>query len=188
MAVEIDGTNLPLTPGTWTLDPNHSGVHFKVRHIGITNVRGRFNVFSATLEVGEALATTRVNATIDMSSVDTNQSDRDASLRSSTFFSTELHPQMEFHSLVIQRAADEGYEVEGELTINGVTQTVTLAVDFDGLQEFPVDHQLHAGFTATTEINRDDFGIDFSVPLSADRFVVGKRITIELDLQFVAPH
>jgi polyisoprenoid-binding protein YceI len=175
-----------LTPGTWTLDPNHSGVNFKVRHIGLSNVRGRFNSFTAALHVGATLAETSVEAEIDMSSVDTNQADRDAHLRGTDFFSTDLHPQMLFRSTGI-RADGATFAVDGELTINGITHPVTLDVDFEGVQDFPGDGSTHAGFSATTEITRDDFGVDFNMPLGDDRFALGKRIAIELDIQFVAP-
>jgi polyisoprenoid-binding protein YceI len=177
---------LPLKPGIWTLDPNHSGVNFKVRHIGLTNVRGRFNTFTAALKVGPTLDATSVEAEIDMSSVDTNQPDRDNHLRSTDFFSTDLHPQMLFRSTAI-RPSGNTYAVEGELTINGITQPVVLDVDFDGVQDFPADGSTHAGFSATTEIARDDFGVDFNMPLGVDRLALGKRVAIELDIQFVAP-
>jgi polyisoprenoid-binding protein YceI len=162
-------------------------VYFKVRHIGLSNVRGRFNRYDATLSVGETLADTRVEATIDMSSVDTNQPDRDAHLLGTDFFSADQHPLMTFRSTVIRAAGEDAYALGGELTLNGVTRPVTLDVEFHGVETFPVDGSTHAGFSATTTVNRDDFGVDFNAPLGMDRFALGKKIAVELDLQFVAP-
>jgi polyisoprenoid-binding protein YceI len=178
---------VPLTTGTWRVDPNHSSVHFKIRHIGLTNVRGRFNSFDATLTVGETPADTMVEATIVMSSVDTNQPDRDAHLLGTDFFSAEAHPEMHFRSTEVRATGDGEYEVDGDLTINGITKPVTLDVEFDGVEVFPGDGTTHAGFEATTTINRDDFGVDFNMPLGMDGLMLAKKVTIELDLQFVAP-
>jgi polyisoprenoid-binding protein YceI len=182
---------LPLATGTWQLDAMHSGVHFKVRHIGLSSVHGRFNRFDATLDVGETLTDTRVEATIEMSSVDTNQPDRDAHLLGTDFFSADQHPLMTFRSTGIRPAGEgeaEGeYALDGDLTINGVTRPVTLDVEFNGVQTHPADGSTHAGFSAIATVNRDDFGVDFNVPLGMDRFALGKRIAVELELQFVAP-
>jgi polyisoprenoid-binding protein YceI len=180
-------TELPLTVGSWPLDPMHSGVHFKVRHIGLSNVRGRFNRFDATLIVGETLAATRVEAAIEMSSVDTNQPDRDAHLLGSDFFAAEQHPLMTFHSTDIRAAADGRYALDGDLTLNGITRPVTLEVDFYGVETHPADGSIRAGFSATTALDRDDFGVDFNVPLGVGKFALGRTIAVELELQFVAP-
>jgi polyisoprenoid-binding protein YceI len=180
-------TDLSLAAGTWPLDAAHSGVHFKVRHIGLSNVRGRFNRFDATLSVGETLADTRVEATIEMSSVDTNQPDRDTHLLGTDFFSADQHPLMTFRSTGIRVAGDGGYALDGELTVNGVTRQVTLDVEFYGVETHPADGSTHAGFSATTTVDRGDFGVDFNVPLGMDRFALGKKIAVELELQFVAP-
>jgi len=180
-------TALPLAAGVWSIDPNHSGVHFKVRHIGLSNVRGRFNRFDATLTVGETLEQTQIDATIDMTSVDTNQPDRDAHLRSTDFFSADQNPTMVFGSTVIRPTGAHEYELDGDLTINGITRPVTLEVEFTGVETFPGDGSTHAGFSASAEVNRDDYGVDFNMPLGLDTFALGKKIKVEIDLQFVAP-
>jgi polyisoprenoid-binding protein YceI len=180
-------TELPLAPGTWSLDAMHSGVHFKVRHIGLSSVHGRFNRFDATLTIGETLADTRVEATIEMSSVDTNQPDRDAHLLGTDFFSAEEHPLMTFRSTGIRATGEGEYTLDGDLTINGVTRPVTLDVEFHGVETHPADGSTRAGFSATTTVNRDDFGVDFNVPLGMDKFAVGKKVAVELEAQFVAP-
>lgn len=180
-------TDLPLKIGAWKLDPAHSGLHFKVRHLGLTNVRGRFNGFDSWLEVGEDLASTRFGATIDIATVDTNQPDRDAHLRSTDFFSADTHSEMTFASTRIEDLGDGEYEATGDLTINGVTKPVTLRVEFPGVELHPGDGLHHAGFIATTQILRDDFGIDFNMPLGVDKVALGKKIDVEIDAQFTAP-
>jgi polyisoprenoid-binding protein YceI len=179
-------SHLPLTAGTWAFDPNHSAVTFKVRHLGLTNVRGRFNSFTAGLDVGESLADTKFGASIDITSIDTNQSDRDSHLLSTDFFSAEQNPTITFTSTSI--SGEEGeYTADGELTINGVTKPVTLDVEFTGTETFIADGKQHAGFTATTVVQRDDFGIDFNMPMGVDKVALGKKISVEIDAQFVAP-
>jgi polyisoprenoid-binding protein YceI len=178
---------LPLTSGTWTFDANHSGVNFKVRHLGLTNVRGRFNGIDAYLEVGEDLASTKFGATIDITTIDTNQADRDAHLRSTDFFGTDANPTMTFTSTAIRDVGSDEYEADGDLTINGITNPITLTVEFTGATEFPGDGKLHSGFIATAQVLRDDFGIDFNMPLGIDKFALGKKIDVEIDVQFAAP-
>jgi polyisoprenoid-binding protein YceI len=190
MSTELDATianDLSLPSGTWAVDPDHSGVHFKVRHIGLSNVRGRFNRYDARLTVGESLADTRVEATIEMSSVDTNQPDRDAHLLGTDFFSAERHPVMTFRSTGVRAAGEGEYRLDGELTLNGITRPVTLDVEFHGVETYPLDGSTHAGFSATATVNRDDFGVDFNVPLGMDRFALGKKVAVELELQFAGP-
>lgn len=180
-------TALPLSTGTWTLDRNHSGVNFKVRHLGLSNVRGRFNDFDSTLEVGPDLDSTTFGATIKVASVDTNNPDRDGHLLGTDFFSAENNPEMSFSSTTIRPAGDGEYEADGHLTINGVTKPITLKVEHTGVELFPGDGKNHAGFIATAQVLRDDFGIDFNMPLGVDKFALGKKIDVEIDIQFVQP-
>ena len=179
-------TSLSLNPGTWTLDPLHCAVEFTVRHMAISKVRGRFRAFTAALDVGADLASTVLRAEIDMSSVDTGNADRDAHLRNSDFFDVEAHPSMVFVSTAIRPDGDS-YLVDGELTINGVTNRETLSVDFHGVETFPGDGSVHAGFEATGTIRRSVYGVDFNVPLAAGGVVIADKIGIELDIQLLAP-
>jgi polyisoprenoid-binding protein YceI len=180
-------TDHPVTTGTWNVDPSHSGIFFQVRHLGLNNVRGRFNRFSASLTVGDTLADIAVKAEVDLSSVDTNQPDRDAHLLGTDFFNAENHPTMTFRSTgAIAKGGDE-YELAGDLTINGVTRPVTFDVEFHGLEVFPPTGQTHAGFGATTTLKRSDFGIEFNMPLGMDKLALGEKVKVELELQFVAP-
>jgi polyisoprenoid-binding protein YceI len=187
MTANPEATVLALAPGTWKADPYHSGVFFRVRHLGLANVRGRFDRFEATLTVGSTLADVAVKASIDMSSVNTNQADRDNHLRSTDFFSTEKHPDMEFVSTSLRQRGQDEFDLVGDLTINGITRQIPLSVRFEGTEVFPADNSTRAGFTATGELNRDDFGVDFNMPLGMDRMALGQKVMVELDFQFVAP-
>jgi polyisoprenoid-binding protein YceI len=179
-------TALPLAPGPWTIDHNHSGILFVVRHLGLSNVRGRFDSFDATLDVGSTLESVSVTAEVDLSSVDTNNADRDAHLRSTDFFDTEQHHSMTFRSTSVT-GGGEDYELVGDLTIAGVTKPVAFEVEFHGTEVFPGDQTTHAGFSATGDIRRSDFGIDFGIVPGAEKLMLGDKVKIELDLQFVAP-
>jgi polyisoprenoid-binding protein YceI len=177
---------LPLSTGTWTVDTAHSGINFKVRHLGLTNVRGRFNDFDATLNVGDTLDDSGVAATIQLPSIDTNNADRDAHLLSTDFFSADQNSTIEFRSRKISEDGGE-YTLDGELTINGVTRPVSFPVEFTGAEVFPATGNLHAGFYAETQISRNDFGVDFNMPIGVDKLALGEKVKVELDLQFVAP-
>lgn len=177
---------IPLTAGTWTIDPTHSAVNFSVRHLGLAKVRGRFNEFSGSVTVGETVADTVVAAEIDLSSVDTNNADRDGHLLGSDFFDAATHPKMSFTSTGVAGAAGE-YSLDGHLTINGVTKPVSLDVEFFGAETYPMDSSVRAGFSATGAISRSEFGVNFDIPLGADKFTIGDKVSIELDIQLVAP-
>lgn len=179
-------TTLPLQTGTWTADHAHSSVEFTVRHLGLAKVRGRFNDFDAEVAVGETLAGSAVRATIDLSSIDTNNADRDAHLRSTDFFDLESHPTMTFASTAL-RADGDDYLLTGDLTINGVTRQVELEVDFLGSESYPMDDSTRAGFSARGEISRKEFGVEFDIPLGADKVAIGDKVRIELEIQLVAP-
>src|SRR5271165_752763 len=174
-------TALPLAPGHWALDPNHSGVLFSVRHLGLSNVRGRFDRFDAALDVGTTLDQVEVTAEIDLSSVDTNNAERDAHLRSTDFFDTATHPVMTFRTTSIT-GDGENYEMTGDLTLAGTTKQVVLDVEFNGTEVHPGDQHLHAGFSATGTIKRSDFGIDFGLVLGAEKVMLGDKIKVELEM------
>ena len=178
---------LGLHPGRWIVDPHHSAVLFSIRHLGLAKVRGRFDHFETVLDVGPTLAETRVTATIDLASINTNNSDRDSHLRSTDFFSTEEHPEMRFVSYGV-RAEGDAWKLQGELTLNGLTRPLTLDVEFNGVQEFPGQNRRHAGFSATGSLRRSEFGIEFGLlPIGMDTLALGDEVKIELDLEFVEP-
>jgi polyisoprenoid-binding protein YceI len=176
-----------LIPGRWAVDSLHSSVLFSIRHLGLAKVRGRFDRFDTTLEVGPTLAETNVAAAIDLASINTNNADRDAHLRSTDFFSTDEQPEMHFVSRGI-RPAGEVWEMQGEVTLNGRTRPLTLHVEFNGVQEFPGQNTRHAGFSATGSLRRSEFGIEFGLlPIGMDTLALGDEVKIELDLEFVEP-
>lgn len=149
-------------------------------------MRGRFDGFDATLEIGSSLESVSVIADVDLATVDTNNADRDAHLRSTDFFDTVQHSAMIFRSTSVT-GSGENYALAGDLTIAGVTKPVTFDVEFNGTEQFPGDQSTHAGFSATGQIRRSDFGIDFGIIAGAEKLMLGDKIKIELDLQFVAP-
>nr|WP_079086945.1 YceI family protein [Streptomyces silvensis] len=169
---------LPLPAGRWTHDPLHSAVNFTIRHLGISKVRGRFTEFDAELLVGETLEDTAVNATIALASIDTGNTDRDAHVRASDLLDVERRPTMVFRSRRITGAGEE-WTLAGDLTIGDVTRPVTLAVEFGGLGA--LGDTRHAGFEATGEIRRSEYGLTFAPGM------LGEVVKIQLDLQFSEP-
>lgn len=167
--------------GTWVLDPSHSEVTFSVRHMMISKVRGTFGVKSATLVAPENPLEARVEASVDVTSIDTKDEGRDQHLRSGDFFDTENFPTMDF---VSTGARTEGGElfVDGDLTIRGITKPVSFELDFGGFGSDPWGNY-KAGASAKTVINREDFGLTWNAALETGGVLVGKDVTISLDLQ-----
>ena len=166
-----------LTPGTWAIEPSHSSVGFTVRHLGLSKVRGQFNSFSGELTIAEDQTASSVSATVELSSIDTNNADRDGHLQSTDFFGVEANPQMTFSSTGVTNSS-----LTGDLTINGVTKSVTFDLDFHGVV---VDgyEVTRAGFSAEGEILRSDFGIAFNMPIGLDGMLISDKVNIELEIQ-----
>ncbi|MCU1454694.1 MAG: YceI family protein [Acidimicrobiales bacterium] len=177
--------SLPLASGRWAVDTAHSSIGFTVRHLGVSKVRGRFTRFDADVVVGETLDTTSVSATVHVSSIDTANADRDAHVLSPDFFDVARRPTMMFRSTQIRGAGSE-YQVDGDLTIGDVTRPIVLAVELGGIEDFPGGPR-HAGFEATTEIRRKDFGIDIAMPPGISAVALGDVVKVELDLQLLEP-
>lgn len=170
--------------GRWTIDPVHSEVAFSVRHMMVSKVRGRFGSFSGSLTTGERPEGSSVTASIDVTSIDTNNAQRDEHIRSGDFLDATTHPAMTYRSTAVRRDGD-GFVVDGELTLKGVTRPVPLALEVTG---FGPDAYggTRAGFSATAEISRRDFGVDFAAVIEGTGgAVVGDKITIQLDIQAV---
>lgn len=179
-----DVLTLPsLSAGTWTIDPAHSEVGFSVRHLMVSKVRGSFKKFSGTLVVPDDASKASVEVSVDMSSVDTGEEQRDNHLRSSDFFSVETYPTMEFKATSVT-AKGSDYVVAGDLTINGVTKPVTLDVEFNGVGPDPWGGT-RAGFSAEAEISRKDFGITFDIPLDSGGVTIGDKVKILLEVEAV---
>ena len=178
-------TTLPLAPGRWAVDTHHSSIGFSVRHLGVSKVRGRFTRFDAEVIVGDTLDTTSVIATVDMASLDTGNADRDAHVLSPDIIDVARRPAMVFRSTRIAGAGSE-YQLDGDLTIGDVTRPVVLAVELGGIESFPGGPR-HAGFEATTEIRRKDFGIDLAMPPGVSAVVLGDVVKVVIDLQLLEP-
>ena len=185
MTTTPSAVSLPLIPGRWAVDTNHSSIGFTIRHLGVSKVRGRFTRFDADIAIGETLDTTTVTATVDVASLDTANADRDAHVLSPDIFDVAKRPTMVFRSTRIVGAGIE-YQVEGELTIGDITRPVTLAVELGGVESFPGGPR-HAGFEATTEVRRKDFGIDLAMPPGISAVALGDVVKVELDLQLLEP-
>lgn len=171
---------LPLAAGRWAFDPLHSAVGFTIRHLGIAKVRGRFNDLDAELVVGDTLEDSHVTATVDLASLDTGNADRDAHVRSPEMLDVAKRPTMSFRSTRLAGTGEE-WTMEGELTIGDVTRPVSFDVEFGGLVDVPMDGSRHAGFEATGEIRRGDYGLRFTPG------ILGEVVKISLDVQFVEP-
>lgn len=167
--------------GTWILDPSHSEVTFSVRHMMISKVRGSFGMKSATLVAPENPLEAQVTASVDVTSIDTNDEGRDGHLRSADFFDTDAYPTMEFVSTGA-RAENGDFFIDGDLTIRNVTKPVSFAFDFGGFGQDPYGNY-KAGASATTTINREEFGLTWNAALETGGVLVGKDVTITLDLQ-----
>ncbi len=173
-----------LTPGTWSIDESHTSVGFTARHLMITKVRGRFGTVEGIVTVPEDRLASSVQATIDMASIDTGDAGRDEHLRSADFFDVEHHPTMSFTSTGV-RADGDDFLLVGELTIKGVSRPVELELEFDGVSGDPWG-ATRAGFTAETEINRKDWGLEWNVALESGGVLVGEKVKIHLDVELVA--
>ena len=170
-------TELPA--GTWNVDASHSELGFVARHLMVTKVRGQFKEFEGTVKVGDDLASSQVTAVVQLASVDTGSADRDNHLRSADFFDVENNPTMSFTSTEVSEDA-----LKGDLTIKGVTKPVEFDLAFNGLATDPWGNT-KAGFEASTEINRKDFGLEWNVALEGGGVLVSEKVKINLDIQLV---
>lgn len=180
MAIESTAQQLPT--GTWNIDAAHSEISFSVRHMMVSRVKGRFETFDATLTVAEDRAQSSLTATIDARSINTNQQQRDEHIRSADFFDAPNHPEFRIETTGL-RPKGESFLLVGNLTIKGNTRPVELGVEFNGVTKDPWGND-RAGFHATTEISRTEFGVDIEMPMDGGGVVVGDRITIEIDAEF----
>jgi len=168
-----------LPAGTWNIDASHSELGFTARHLMVTKVRGKFNEFEGAAKVADDVTASQVTAVVQLASVDTGSADRDAHLKSGDFFDVENNPTMSFTSTAVTEDT-----LKGDLTIKGVTKPVEFDLEFNGLATDPWGNQ-KAGFEATTEINRKDFGLEWNVALEGGGVLVSEKIKINLDIQLV---
>lgn len=177
------GTIPGYVAGTWSIDAVHSEVGFTVRHMMVSKVRGKFTAFSGEIVTAENILGSSVTAEIELSSIDTGSEQRDGHIRSADFFDVENHPKMTYKSTGI-RAEGDHYVVDGDLTLKGVTKSVPLTLEVNG---FGPDAYggTRAGFTATGEINRQDFGVSWSAAMETGGVVVSDKVTISLEIEAV---
>jgi polyisoprenoid-binding protein YceI len=164
--------------GTWTIDSVHSDVSFYVRHLGVSKVRGHFAAFEGTITTAENPLDSKVEAVIRTDSVSTDNETRDAHVRSADFLDVEKYPEMTFTSREIRPKTAELFEVEGDLTLHGVTRTVVLQLELNGFGTHFEGHPI-AGFSAATEISRTEFGVTGGAAGAA----VGDKIRIALEIE-----
>lgn len=178
----ITDTHPTYVAGTWALDPTHSEVTFSVKHLAISKVRGTFERFTATIVTAEDPTKSTVEANIEVASVNTNQKERDNHLRTNDFFKPDEFPNITFVSTSVVLDGDD-ITVLGDLSLRGVTRSVTLSGEFGGIV---IDGygQTKAGFTASTKINRHDYGVSWNAALEAGGFTLGDDVTIGFELQF----
>src|SRR5665213_3093478 len=177
----VQGVEYPAV-GTYDIDVSHTRVGFAVRHMAVSKVRGEFQEFAGTLELAQNPVDSKIEVTIQAGSVDTHDENRDNHLRTSDFFDTEHHPVWTFTSTAIRPVTATEWHVDGDLTIRGVTRQVTLDATLEGVVQDP--YGMHrVGFSATTSIIRDDFGVSFNAALEAGGMVVGKKVDIDLEVE-----
>jgi polyisoprenoid-binding protein YceI len=179
-------TSAPGTVTTWKIDPAHSTADFKVKHMMISNVKGSFSGLSGTLQLDETDRThSTVEASIDVTALKTGDDQRDGHLKSADFFDAEKFPTLTFKSTNIDSAGGGDYAVTGDLTLHGVTKSVTFAVeDVSEPSKDPWGNQ-RIGLSASTKINRKDFGLTWNSALETGGVLVGEAVTISLEVQFI---
>ena len=169
----------------WQIDSSHSGIQFTVRHLVIAKVRGQFSRWTGALETpGHDFARASLDVVIDASSIDTGVADRDKHLRSGDFFDVEQYPEITFKSTGIEKAAADRLRVTGALPIKGITRDVVLDVEVLGQAKDPWGNE-RAAFSATTSVDRRDFGLTWNQVLETGGVMVGERIDISIDIEAV---
>jgi polyisoprenoid-binding protein YceI len=176
----VDGRELPEV-GTWAIDQSHTSVEFVGRHLMVSKVRGRFEGVEGTVQIAERPEDSSVEVKIALDSVSTGDEKRDAHLRSADFFDVEKHPHMTFRSTKVEADGDD-WKVTGDLTIKGETHPVVLDLEFAGVQTTPWNTTA-AGFDATAELDREQWGINFNQVLESGGLLVGKKIKIEISAE-----
>ncbi|MCC5953416.1 MAG: YceI family protein [Acidimicrobiia bacterium] len=179
----FEGNEIP-APGHYVLDASHTDVAFVARHLMVTKVRGRFSGVEGTVVVAEEPLESSVAVTLATASLDTGDASRDEHVRSADLLDVDQHPTIEFRSTTVRHTGGSSFEVDGELTVAGVTRPVTLDTVIEGVVGDPWGGQRLA-VSASAEIDREDFGLTWNVALETGGVLVGKKIRIEIDAQAV---
>lgn len=169
----------------WVLDPTHSELGFKIKHLMISNVSGTFKDFTAEVETAEEdFGTAKINLSAQINSISTNNEQRDAHLLASDFFEADKYPVLNFKSTRIEKIDDDTYTVFGDLTLKGVTKPVKLNVEFNGVTKDPWGGE-RAGFLVTGKINRSDWGVNFNGVLETGAVILSEEVKISSEIQLV---
>ncbi|HPG08763.1 MAG TPA: YceI family protein [Saprospiraceae bacterium] len=168
---------------TWKLDPAHSEITFKVKHMMISNVKGAFNAFQAEIH-GEDFTKAKITTDIDAGSIDTNSADRDGHLKSADFFDVEKYPTLHFESSTFTKVSGDQYKLTGFLTMKDVRKEVSLDVEFGGINKDPWGNE-KAGFSVEGKLNRKDWGLNWNAALETGGVLVSEEVRIQAELQFV---
>ncbi|GAB3179160.1 YceI family protein [Telluribacter humicola] len=168
---------------TWAIDPTHSEIQFKVKHLVISTVTGSFKQFEGTVETeGEDFTTAQIQFSADIASIDTNQEQRDQHLRSADFFDAETHPKLTFVSTSVEKTGDDTYKITGDITIKGTTKSIVLNAEYGGsMVDFYGNHK--AGFELSGKINRKDFGLTWHAVTEAGGVVVADEVKLVINVQ-----
>ncbi len=179
------GTDLRHLTGTYTLDPVHSRIGFTARHAMVTKVRGSFNEFTGTAVLdGENPANSSARVTIKAASIDTRNEQRDGHLRSNDFLAMEEHPEITFVSTGARQAGENEFELTGDLTIRGVTNSITIPFTFEGLATDPFGN-VRAGFEGSVAISRNDYGVTWNAALETGGVLVSDKVVLEFEISAV---
>ncbi len=171
---------------TWTIDPDHSNVGFKVRHLMVSNVKGNFDKHTGTVEINDKdITKSKIEVSIDTNSINTNVQKRDEHLRSADFFDVAKYPAMTFVSKKVAKASKDKLKVTGDLTLHGITKQVVLDVEGPTKESKDPWGNIRKGATATTKINRKDFGLVWNTALETGGVAVGEEITITLEIEMI---
>lgn len=176
-------TEIP-EPGTYGVDVAHSQVGFVVKHMMVSKVRGRFGQFEGSISIADEPTDSSVEVSVDLASIDTRDAKRDEHLRSADFFTVEQHPTMTFRSTEVRHDSGSRWIVDGDLTILGVTRPLRLEAEFEGAAKDPWGGT-RIGFSAKGEVNREDYGMTFNAALETGGVLVGKKATIEIEVEAV---
>lgn len=169
----------------WVLDPTHSELGFKIKHLMITNISGSFKNFQAEVETKDIdFSTAQIILTAEMESISTNNEQRDAHLRNADFFEVEKYPKLKFRSTKIEKTDSDTFALYGELTLKGITKPVKLHVEYNGVAKDPWGGE-RAGFVIAGKINRSDWGVNFSGVLETGGVMLGEEVRISSEIQLV---
>jgi polyisoprenoid-binding protein YceI len=186
IAIEGNTTTTEVTTTTWNIDPVHSTAQFKVKHMMISNVKGEFNAVTGALKLdGTDITKSRIEASIDAATISTRDAQRDAHLKSADFLDVDKFPVLTFKSTRISKTGDSELAVEGDLSIHGVTRNVVFEVEGPSAPMKDPWGNTRIGLSATTRINRKDFGLTWNAALETGGILVGDEVAITLDVEFV---